>query len=98
MICMFCGTTKEDNFSLYHNELICDECLSVCNYHYDEMFKQIERIWHEHEPQFAEIELWESSLLEGLEEYIGQRAKQYEEQRNEEWKKRREEWNKKWQK
>lgn len=91
MICMFCGTTKEENFSLYHNKLICDECLSVCNAHYKEMLKEIEEIWHEHEPQYNGIDLWESSFLEGLEEFVGHKAKEYE-------KKRKEEWEKIWQK
>ena len=84
MICMFCGTTEESNFSLYHNELICDECLSVCNAHYKEMLKEIEQIWHEHEPVCEDIPLWESSFLEGLEEYVGYKAKQYDEQQRKE--------------
>ena len=84
MICMFCGTTEESNFSLYHNNLICDDCLSVMNHYYKEAFKDIEKVWHEHEPQYRSIGLWESSFLEGLEQYVSIKQMEYNDKLREE--------------
>lgn len=70
MICFACGTQNEDDFDLYNNRFICDSCLSILNYHYNEALKEI----REENPT-----VWESNFLEALDEYVIFKSDEYKE-------------------
>lgn len=67
-LCMVCGKTDPDEFSLYNKSLICDECYSVFNYHFKEMLKE-----------FQADGAQEHSVLEGLEQYASYKGDEYNE-------------------
>ena len=80
MMCWLCGTTDEYDFKKYHHKFICDDCMSVLNYHFGEMFKDIESIWHEKNPEYEQFDFYENSFLEALEEYVSYRQDKYNEE------------------
>lgn len=69
MMCWICKTTNERDFSLYRNRFICDDCLSVLNYHYNEALKEIQKDHGTAENEF----------LEALEEYVSYKSDEYNE-------------------
>ena len=69
MRCWICNTINPDDFTLHHNRFICDGCLSVLNYHFNETVKEIQE---DHGTSMAEI-------LEALEEYVSYKGDEYNE-------------------
>lgn len=69
MRCWFCGATDEHDFSLYHNNFICDDCLSVLNYHVNNAMNEIQE-----DHGTAESDFWE-----GIENYVTYRQDKYNE-------------------
>ena len=69
MTCWVCGTTEEHDFSLYHNKFLCDACLSLFNYYYNEALKETQRLNNTPENEF----------IEALEQYVNYKGNEYNE-------------------
>lgn len=74
MRCKFCNTTEQENFSLYKYEHICDDCISVLNYH---MALASEDIQDTYQKRNSIGDMWASEFNEGLEEYAQYRIEAY---------------------
>ena len=72
MKCLFCGTEKENDFSLYRTK-ICDDCMSILNYWYKETFVDIKTRYK----AMNGSEMFEAEFLEGLDEYVSIMSDEY---------------------
>lgn len=70
MRCWICGTTEQSDFSTYRNNFICDGCMSVINYHFNEAVKELQ---DDHGTPMSE-------LLEAFAEYASYKQDEYNEQ------------------
>lgn len=75
--CWICKADKKDDFSIHHNSFICDNCLSVLNYHYNEALKEMQ----------ATTDVAENEFIEALVEYADYKGDEYNEQLRKERKK-----------
>lgn len=75
--CMICGSKHELDFTLYRNKHLCDECMSILEYHYKNARAELADRYEE----VNNAELWECELLEGLDEYINYKTEAYNEGR-----------------
>ena len=73
-----CGTKHESDFALYKQKTLCDECMSIFDYYY----KQIREEIRDHYEEVNNAEMWECDFLEGLDEYVEIKTKEYNEGRH----------------
>lgn len=76
-MCMICKTEHEEDFTLYRQTMLCDDCMSILEYHYKNAKYELE----DRHMEVNNSEMWESELLEGLEEYLEIKAREYREER-----------------
>lgn len=74
-VCMICKTKSAEDFTLYKQKRLCDDCMSILEYHYKNAV-------YEFGDRYEEVnnnEMWESELLEGLTEYLEIKEREYKE-------------------
>ena len=77
MKCRMCGTENRSDFTMNQGPTICNDCISILDYWYREMFLDIRT---RHKAQTGS-EMQEGGFLSGLEEYVDIRRTEFNRRR-----------------